>query len=311
VTSQPPTGGDVCPTRSGFTTNLALLSGTEGDTGLGADQQITLHEVAERLNVHYMTAYRYVRTGRLAAHREGGQYRVSAAEVEKLRRQDRPRRGRARSASRVRLEDRLVAGDEAGAWAVIQAALASGMEPKSVYLDLLGAALRSIGDRWARGQLSVADEHQASTVAARLIGRLGPLFARRGRKPGAVLVGSVAGETHALPSAILADILRGAGFEVIDLGANTPPVSFAEAARRAHRLVAVLIGATVAGLDRQLADTIAAIRAVQADVPILVGGAAVNRSLAVRLAADGWSGSDAQTALTAVETVRARSRTVS
>ena len=56
-----------------------------------------------------------------------------------------------------------------------------------------------------------------------------------------MLVGSVAGETHALPSAILADILRGAGFEVIDLGANTPPVSFAEAARRAHRLIAVLI----------------------------------------------------------------------
>ena len=275
---------------------------------MDADREITLQEVAERLNVHYMTAYRYVRTGRLSARREGGHYQVSAAEVERLRSQKPPRRGRARSANRRRLEDRLVAGDEAGAWAVIEAALASGMEPTAVYLDLLGAALRSIGDRWARGQLSVAEEHQASTVAARLIGRLGPLFARRGRKPGTVLVGSVAGETHALPSAILADILRGAGFEVIDLGANTPPVSFAEAARRAHRLIAVLIGATVAGLDQQLADTIAAIRAAQADVPILVGGAAVDRDLAGRLGADGWSGSDAQAALTAVETVRARSR---
>ena len=137
---------------------------------------------------------------------------------------------------------------------MIQAALASGMEPIAVYLDLLGPALRSIGDRWARGQLSVADEHQASTVAGRLIGRLGPLFARRGRKPGAVLVGSVAGETHALPSAILADILRGAGFEVIDLGANTPPVSFSQlpAGRTGSSgavASGVLIGATVAGLD--------------------------------------------------------------
>jgi excisionase family DNA binding protein len=276
---------------------------------LDADRQLTLQEVAERLSVHYMTAYRYVRTGRLAAHREGGRYQVSAAEVEKLRRQNRPRRGRARLASRVGLEERLVAGDEAGAWAVIEAALASGMEPKAVYLDLLGAALRSIGERWARGQLSVADEHQASTVAARLVGRLGPLFARRGRKPGAVVVGSVAGETHALPSAILADILRGAGFEVLDLGANTPPVSFAEAARRAHRLIAVVVGATVAGLEQQLADTIAAIRAAQAEVPILVGGAAVDRALAGRLAADGWSGADAEAALTAMETIRARSRT--
>ena len=52
---------------------------------MDADREITLQEVAERLNVHYMTAYRYVRTGRLAARREGGHYQVSAAEVEKLR----------------------------------------------------------------------------------------------------------------------------------------------------------------------------------------------------------------------------------
>ena len=129
---------------------------------MNADRQITLQEVAERLNVHYMTAYRYVRTGRLSARREGGHYQVSAAEVERLRSQKPPRRGRARSANRGRLEDRLVAGDEGGAWAVIEAALASGMEPTAVYLDLLGPALRSIGDRWARGQLSVADEQLAA-----------------------------------------------------------------------------------------------------------------------------------------------------
>jgi excisionase family DNA binding protein len=46
---------------------------------LNADRQITLREAAKRLNVHYMTAYRYVRTGRLTAHREGGQYQVCAA----------------------------------------------------------------------------------------------------------------------------------------------------------------------------------------------------------------------------------------
>jgi methanogenic corrinoid protein MtbC1 len=146
-------------------------------------------------------------------------------------------------------------------------------------------------------------------VAAIPFGRLGPLFARRGRKPGSVLVGSVAGEAHVLPSALLADILRGAGFEVIDLGANTPPASFAEAASRAHRLIAVLIGATVAGLEQQIEDTISATRAARADVPILVGGAAVERGLAVRLAADGWSGTDAESALIAVEEARTRART--
>jgi 5-methyltetrahydrofolate--homocysteine methyltransferase len=110
-----------------------------------------------------------------------------------------------------------------------------------------------------------------------------------------------------LPSAILADILRGAGFEVTDLGADTPPVSFAEAARRTQRLIAVLIGATVGDLYKPLTDTIAAIRAAQAEVPILVGGAGTKPALADRVGADGWSGPDARSALLAVETARSRS----
>ena len=58
------------------------------------------------------------------------------------------------------------------------------MQAKEVHLDLLAGSLRTIGERWASGELSVADEHRASTVASRIIGRLGPLFAQRGRKRG-------------------------------------------------------------------------------------------------------------------------------
>ncbi len=215
---------------------------------------ITLQEAAQRLGVHYMTAYRYVRTGRLAAKREGARWIVDAADVEQLRAPTlRPRRGQARVEARSRLEDRLVAGDEAGAWAVVEAGLASGMDAADVHLDLLVPALRSIGDGWEAGRLTIADEHRASAVAGRVIGRLGPRFARRGRKRGTVLVGAPANEEHALPSAILSDLLRGAGFEVIDLGADTPAESFAETARGANRLVAVLIAITGSGHERACA----------------------------------------------------------
>ena len=71
----------------------------------------------------------------------------------------------------------MVAGDEAGAWAVLEAALASGVAPADAHMDLLVPALDSIGEQWARGVLTVADEHRASVVAQRLIGRLGPQFA--------------------------------------------------------------------------------------------------------------------------------------
>ena len=217
---------------------------------------ITLTDAAERLQIHYMTAYRYVRTGRLPAERAGARWMVDPADLDRLRPRGRRPRGQGRTAARRQLEDRLLAGDEAGAWSVIEAALAAGMDPDEVHLELTAPALRSIGDRWAAGAATVGDEHRATAVAARLVGRLGPRFARprpqagRGR-PRAPRSTSAT----PCPDPILADLLRRAGFEVVDLGADTPAESFVETAARADRLVAVLIGATGPGHDAALAGT--------------------------------------------------------
>ena len=200
-----------------------------------------------------MTAYRYVRTGRLPARREGVQWMVDPAELAKMRPPERTTRGHGtvRSEGPAKLAARMAAGDEAGAWGVVEAALASGVEAADIYLDLLVPALEVVGEGWAAGELTVADEHRATAVALRLVGRLGPRFARRGRKRGTVVVGAPAGEQHGLPSAILADLLRGVGFEVLDMGANTPAASFAETAREANRLVAIAIAITTPGRRRR------------------------------------------------------------
>src|SRR5579862_117910 len=267
-------------------------------------EPVALQEAAERLGVHYMTAYRYVRTGRLPAERRGVQWIVDPADLEKMRGPGRAPRGtgRGRAESPAMLAARMVAGDEAGAWVLVEAALASGAEPADVYLNVLVPALQRVGDGWAAGELSVADEHRASAVAQRLIGRLGPRFARRGRKRGTVVVGEPAGELHGLPSAIVSDLLRGAGFTVLDLGANTPAESFVDSCREVDRLVAVVIGATVMGQDRTLRATVRALRKGGVAVPVLVGGAAIEGDdHAGRLGADGWSGRDGRSAVAAVE----------
>jgi excisionase family DNA binding protein len=267
--------------------------------------KITLQEAADRLGVHYMTAYRYVRTGRLPATRDGVQWLVDPADLKRLRARRVPKgSGRVRSEGPVKLAARMVAGDEAGAWAVLDAALGSGVTAADVHMDLLVPALDSIGEQWAEGVLTVADEHRASVIAQRLIGRLGPQFARRGRKRGTVVLGMPAGERHSLPGAILADLLRGAGFEVLDTGADTPPESFVETATFANRLVTVVLGSTTPGHDATLRATIRALRGAGVEVPVLVGGAAiVDEAHARRLGADAWSGPDGRCALAAVELV--------
>jgi excisionase family DNA binding protein len=274
-------------------------------------EPISLQEAASRLGVHYMTAYRYVRTGRLPARRDGAQWFVDPHDLDQMQRQDhvqpggrRPKRDRT-----AILTARMTAGDEAGAWRVIDDAMASGMDPAGVYLDLLVPVLRSVGAGWAAGTVTVAEEHRASVVALRIIGRLGPQFARRGRKRGMVIIGAPAGDQHSLPGAIVADLLRGDGFEVIDLGANTPNSSFAETTRDAPRLVAVVIGVTAPGCDSAVQSTVQALRRSGSTVPILIGGAAINGTdHALRLGADAWTGPDGQSVITAVNGVAARRR---
>jgi excisionase family DNA binding protein len=235
---------------------------------------ITLHEAAERLGVHYMTAYKYVRSGRLPAVKEAGEWRVRLDDLDAFRSPEPAVRGDRRRA-RDGFEARLIAGDEAGAWSIVEATMASGADAEEILLRLVSPSLRSIGDRWAAGELSVADEHRASAVAQRIIARIGPRFTHRGRRRGEVLVGAVAGERHSIPCAILADVLRGARFEVVDLGADTPPASFAAAAVELPRLVGVAVSVTSEDNLASVAPTLAALRRAVPDVPVLVGGGAV------------------------------------
>jgi excisionase family DNA binding protein len=264
------------------------------------DEVVTLREAAERLGVHYMTAYSYVRTGRLVARRDGREWRVAARDIATFLRGDsqRPRK----HDGAARLAGRLLDGDEPGAWRIVEAALVGGHEPEAVHCDLVIPALRRIGDKWERGQIGVGDEHRATAVAQRMAARLGPRFARRGHPRGTVVLGCVAGERHGLASMLLADLLRGRRFGAVDLGADTPPECFVEAARDAVRPVAVVIGAIGAGHEATVATTLDALRAGGVALPRLVGGSGIaDAASARRLGADGFTGHDAQSALSALE----------
>ncbi|MCJ7725135.1 MAG: B12-binding domain-containing protein, partial [Acidimicrobiia bacterium] len=144
-------------------------------------EMLSLRECAERIGVHYMTVYRYVRTGMLDAAKEGTEWRVAAADLESLRSTSAAPTPRGETNWSDRLKARMIVGDERGSWLVVEASMASGLTPERVYLEVLAPALRNIGEAWHQGEATVADEHRASAVAHRLIGRLGTRFATRGR----------------------------------------------------------------------------------------------------------------------------------
>jgi methanogenic corrinoid protein MtbC1 len=272
-----------------------------------AAEMLSLEDAASRLGVHYMTAYRYVRLGKLAAQQQAGRWWVRAEDLEELAGPAAPGRGKKASGfgrTRLQLVNRMLEGDVSGCWAIVEQVLSRGASPTDVYLEVLGPALREIGDRWEIGRASVGEEHRASAVAMRLVGRLGPRFARRGTPvAGTVLLGGAPGDPHVLPGAMLADILRNRGFKVVDLGANVPEITFVEAAETIEDLRAV--GISVSDKDRVPAVTsvISALRRQNPSSQVLAGGPALgDRDEASALGADGWA-SDGATAADLLEAV--------
>jgi excisionase family DNA binding protein len=296
---------------------------------------LTLEQAARRLGVHYMTAYRYVRTGRLPARQRGGRWEIDPADLAAVAHQKRAAAGGpvpavgavgARPADTVRpggaerpagagrpavaawerLLGRLTAGDGPGAWQIVETALV-GSSPASVYLDLLAPCLRAVGEGWAAGRVTIAEEHQATTLCLGIIGRLGPQFARRGRhRPGSVLLAGAEGDSHVIPLLMVADLLRAAGFSVIQLGADVPVDTLTGMARSPDLVAVGLSAATDAGAER-LGEAVRRLHDVAPGVPVLVGGPALTSEAAARhLGADGWT-ADAAAAVDAVaRLVRAR-----
>ncbi len=252
--------------------------------------EMTLEEAAEDLGVHYMSAYRYVRTGQLQARQVNGRWAVDAAALSSFRearKQRSPRKtasasGRSGRRSGTKrqiqsLSDRLERGDEGGAWQILEEFALAAPTAKPPWVSFLADAMQLIGDRWQEGQTSVAEEHQASVVAMRLIGRLGAHGRRPGRRKGTLILAAAPGDSHGLPTAMASEVLRSNGFGVIDLGADVPADQMWQVAKSTDRLLAVSYCATSKLDEFRSGELRESVRQVHELVgcPVLLGGAAI------------------------------------
>ena len=245
---------------------------------------LTLDEVKDVLGVSYMTAYRYVKSRRLEGYQVGGVWHITREALQQFQdEKNQPKKSieafgdSRRTTNYVReLERCLVVGDSSGAWEVLKRAIDSGADVERVYLEILSPTLADIGARWAAGEIDIAVEHQASAITARLIGQLSPRCFKRGRRRGQILIGGSTGERHVLALAMLGDLLRLHGWEVLDLGGDTPAESFVYAAGKMPDLVAVGVSVTSEESEASATATVAALRAaIGPHVPVVLGGGGI------------------------------------
>ncbi len=238
--------------------------------------ELTLPEVAGELGVHYMTAYRYIRIGRLIAHKDGREWKVRRRDLDLL--VSNSAAGQSSPPKRAdwhdRLFNRVTAFDDQGAWVTLEAALTAGLDPLDAYNDVIIPVLHRLGKEWRAGAISIAEEHAATNVCQRIVGRLGLRTSRRGVSKGTVVLGCPANEEHRLATSIAADIFRLGGYEVVDCGVDLPPDSFATLVRNTPRLVAVGISSTATNNEAATAELIEATRDHNPNATIILGGGA-------------------------------------
>ena len=233
-----------------------------------------LREAAGALGVHYQTAYGWVRQGVLPARKVGRGYAVSEADVAALaaRRRlgtepARPVRGRDWAAQSQALYAAIASGEETAARHQVER-LAAGVRMIDLCEQVISPALRRVGDEWAAGRVSIAQEHRASAICERLLAT----HARQpaGRPHGTAVVATPPGERHGLPALMAATCLREDRWLVHHLAADLPVEEVTKLAGQVGASLVVLSSA-MAQTARQAQQAVETITATSPRLNVLAG----------------------------------------
>jgi diguanylate cyclase (GGDEF)-like protein len=184
------------------------------------------------------------------------------------------------AASRAaRYRDALCTADGAGAQRVIDEALAAALAPAAIHALVIEPAMVAVGELWAAGTLTVADEHLATAISQRVLVTLfDRLCVARAGSRERILLAAVEGQRHTLGLRMIADVLEGAGFDVLYLGGDVPVAALSRFAAD-HQPAVAGLGAAAGGVDA-LRASIAAVHDASPATRIMLGGRAVPPSLA-------------------------------
>jgi len=198
------------------------------------------------------------------------------------------------------LADAVIKGDQGTAVEITKAALSEGTAPKTVLDEGLIAGMDVVGARFKKNEIYIPEVLIAARAMKMAMEVLEPELVKAGVEPiGKLVIGTVQGDLHDIGKNLVAMMLKGAGFEVIDLGVDVAPEKFvAEAKAHGVQLVGMsaLLTTTMPGMEK----TIKALQEAGVGVKVMVGGAPVTESFAQKIGAQGF----APDAASAVDTAK-------
>ncbi len=188
------------------------------------------------------------------------------------------------------LYEAILNGDAKTAVAITKQAIEANVDPLEIVSQYMIPAMDEAGRRFECEEYFVPELLLAARAMKGALELIRPLLAARGNEPvGRVAIGTVKGDLHDIGKNLIASMLEGGGFEVIDLGTDVAPEKFVQAVQEKN-VNLVCLSALLTVTMPSMKTTIEALKTagVRERVRVVVGGAPVTEQWAKEIGADGY-----------------------
>ena len=189
------------------------------------------------------------------------------------------------------LKEAIISGDSAAAIAATQQAITAGAEPQALINEQMIGAMSEVGQQFQDGKAFVPQLLMAGRAMKAALKELQPLMAGTTRTSlGKVVIGTVKGDLHDIGKNLVASMLEGNGFEVINIGIDVSADKFIEAVKE-HQPDILCMSAlltTTMGYMKEVIDGLTK-AGIRNRVKVMVGGAPVTQGFADDIGADGYA----------------------
>jgi len=179
--------------------------------------------------------------------------------------------------------------DQEGAFELTRNALDSGISPGEILEEALIPAMSRVGQKFSRNEIFVPQMLMAAKAMSSSMIHLRPYYlSGHTKRKGTFIIGTVTGDLHDIGKNLVAMMIEGSGWEIIDLGVDVSTDKFIHAAEK-HPGAVIGLSALLTTTMENMKKTVAALREKHPGTRILIGGAPVTAEFCTKIGADFYS----------------------
>jgi 5-methyltetrahydrofolate--homocysteine methyltransferase len=206
----------------------------------------------------------------------------------------------------IEISKHIEAGDNEKVYELTKDAIGKEIAPKQILNDGLISGMNVVGEKFRKYEIFLPDVLLAAKAMYAGMELLKPHFIKHGiPTPGKIVIGTVKGDLHDLGKNLVGIMLKGAGFEVIDLGKDVSPAKFIETAidKEAQLIGMSALLTTTMPIMQEVIDLLKQ-KNLNGKIKTIIGGAPVTKEYAEKIGADAFAFDASNSVIVAKELIR-------